>query len=773
MSTFHKLSGRSLKIASNALYGEVEDADLSNENSFATFDELDYELTAESDLSNVNHRIWITTTAALPWMTGTAVNPLLRALALTRGREEGFVTLLIPWLVSKKARTKLYGKEKTFADSDEQEDYIRNFCREKARCVEEEKSLHIKFYPAVYNEGFGSIFPTCDICGLIPDNEADIAILEEPEHLNWFRVPEEKHQLSLKTEGEEKESMTPLSQSQINLDEENAYQLGWTNKFRHVVGILHTNYGAYMQDYGLGTSIIGAPAITMLSSIVVRAYCHRVIRLSATLPSLAPNKEVTCNVHGVRAEFLEKDPEIYDADGCAPVYFIGKVIWAKGFDKVLRLQKLYKQSTKKYFSIDIYGVGNDERSIKRAFYGRKGMLRKDEAERKIIESVNSETTNLTQNDFDAEELFNRELSIRRQLSMTSQYAVEAQSLEVVRTDSGSSITISQASPTKNEQAESKKEEKVQGGSKFSFIGNTSRMSVSTCLAATQTVRRLSSKIIRAGINLTVEDKKEGNGRECSPFAIIGDLSGLSVSTGLAATQAVHKLGDSIIRAGLDMTFTEIDENTKSEDEDTEETGSLSENINEVLKNSKNQLTAKEKKDDYDKKKKRPFVFDPPQSIFELRRSPIPARFLGVKDHALLRHIPQHKIFLNMSTTEVLCTTTAEALAMGKFVIIPKHPSNIYFLQFPNCLAYMNIKDCMEKLKWALENDPYPLTEDVWHKFTWEGANNRLIQAAGITNQEERDRINSGQDKADREIAWIHVETAKKGQLVRNFLPHQK
>jgi hypothetical protein len=71
------------------------------------------------------------------------------------------------------------------------------------------------------------------------------------------------------------------------------------------------------------------------------------------------------------------------------------------------------------------------------------------------------------------------------------------------------------------------------------------------------------------------------------------------------------------------------------------------------------------------KKKKKF-FDPPKSRYEFRKNPVPARFLGVKDHALMRDIPEHKIFLNMSTTEVLCTTTAEALAMGKFAIIPKH-----------------------------------------------------------------------------------------------------
>ena len=77
--------------------------------------------------------------------------------------------------------------------------------------MSEESNLRIRFYEAVYNESFGSIFATEDMwvylslscrhrgyslsdsqfkfCSLdlIPKEEADIAILEEPEHLAWFR----------------------------------------------------------------------------------------------------------------------------------------------------------------------------------------------------------------------------------------------------------------------------------------------------------------------------------------------------------------------------------------------------------------------------------------------------------------------------------------------------------------------------------------------------------------------------------------------------------
>ena len=42
----------------------------------------------------------------------------------------------------------------------------------------------------------------------------DICVLEEPEHLNWYRAPGEN----------------------------------WTKKFKQVVGIVHTNYFVYAQE---------------------------------------------------------------------------------------------------------------------------------------------------------------------------------------------------------------------------------------------------------------------------------------------------------------------------------------------------------------------------------------------------------------------------------------------------------------------------------------------------------------------------------------------
>jgi hypothetical protein len=88
----------------------------------------------DSNLKDPKRRICVVTTAALPWRTGTAVNPLLRALYLTRGRPKHHVTLVIPWCEDEDDRNKTLGKEHSFSNQQEQEDWIRDFCRTRANC---------------------------------------------------------------------------------------------------------------------------------------------------------------------------------------------------------------------------------------------------------------------------------------------------------------------------------------------------------------------------------------------------------------------------------------------------------------------------------------------------------------------------------------------------------------------------------------------------------------------------------------------------------------
>lgn len=658
------------------------------------------EISKDSDIRDPNRRIWVVTTAALPWRTGTAVNPLLRALYLTRGRPKHYVTLVVPWLDDEASRLQLYGSDHGFSEGGqkEQEEWIRNYCRTRAQCAEEEENLRIWFYSSVYEKAFGSIFPSEDICSIIPDKEADIAILEEPEHLNWFRVvTKSKKRLRDLSSHATQSAQTNSAEAAETCDSEavasadkgpngsdkiseiasetarDKNELGWAKKFRHVLGILHTNYSAYMKQYAVGTSFIAAPALSMLSSIVVRAYCHRLIRLSDALPSLAAQLEVTSNVHGVRSEFLlppssmEKPSET--TTNPAKVYFIGKVIWAKGFDKVLEVQDMYRNKTGDYFPFDIYGAGPDSQAVERAFHGRTNKQKPNDSEKRELSGDSAAAAAVFQTSGSVRDLVETEMS-------------GISGIEVVPDEDAGDINAVSISAVNSE-----------------------------------------------------DNEDDGASRPVSPVGILGNLGSTSISTGLETTQAVFSLAESLVKAGLKLPL----EQSRSGESESEKAPS--------------------------------FFFDPPKSKYEWRRSPIPARFLGVKDHVLLRDIPECTIFLNASVTEVLCTTTAEALAMGKFAIIPKHPSNTFFLQFPNCLAYESLSECVEKLEWALANSPVPLTEEYRHRFTWEGATERLFEASVITVGESMKQRED--DQATSRIAWLHVESAKKANLIGKMFGGKK
>jgi digalactosyldiacylglycerol synthase len=194
------------KAANSSMEFDAENTVVSNETNRKA-------ITPESDLNLPNRHFHIVTTAALPWFTGTAVNPLLRAAYLHRRtqkisrQDQQWVTLVVPWLDRPEDQKETLGR--IFASQHEQETFIRDWLRNEASMPDAASGLRILFYEARYHRGLGSIFAMGDLLQSIQGAglSMDVCILEEPEHINWFRAPGD----------------------------------GWTQKYNFVIGVLHTS----------------------------------------------------------------------------------------------------------------------------------------------------------------------------------------------------------------------------------------------------------------------------------------------------------------------------------------------------------------------------------------------------------------------------------------------------------------------------------------------------------------------------------------------------
>ncbi|MCD7451219.1 Digalactosyldiacylglycerol synthase 1, chloroplastic [Datura stramonium] len=407
------------------------------------------------NVSDGKRHVAIVTTASLPWMTGTAVNPLFRAAYLAKSEKQN-VTLLVPWLC-KSDQELVYPNNLTFSSPEEQELYIRNWLEER---VGFKTDFKISFYPGKFSKERRSIIPAGDTSQFIPSRDADIAILEEPEHLNWYH-----------------------------------HGKRWTDKFNHVVGIVHTNYLEYIKREKNGA--LQAFLVKHVNNWVTRAHCDKVLRLSAATQDLP--RSVVCNVHGVNPKFLKIGEKVAAERQSGQqvfskgAYFLGKMVWAKGYRELLDLLAKHK-SDLDGFNVDVFGNGEDAHEV-------------------------------------------------------------------------------------------------------------------------QTTART--------LNLNVN-------------------------------------------------------------------------------------------------------------------------FMKGRDHAD-DSLHSYKVFINPSISDVLCTATAEALAMGKFVVCADHPSNEFFRAFPNCLAYKTSEDFVAKVKEAMSSEPQPLTPEEQYKLSWEAATQRFMEYSDLdkvlTSETRRDGKN--------------------------------
>ena len=320
---------------------------------------------------------------------------------------------------------------------------------------------------------------------------------------------------------------------------------------------------------------------------------------------------------------------------------------------MLDIAELYKKETGNYFSIDMYGSGPDERAIQRAFFGRKGILDTSPIDHNT--GVRESTPDRTAAGF-----FKKTENLRDQLfaklaSPTNAFASAPTTPRTTAVETDAPLPPATPPPE----------------------SEVAYQPIEVVWDQSVAVDGLESPI-----NATLPETDFPN-----PFVILSDLSGEFVGTSLATTQAGAKVGNNFVGLGVHAFATEETSGSSSASSSSNNDDNASTSSSSQGGESSSQKQPKEqeptKKEKHHRRKLR---FDPPRSRYELRRYPVPARFLGMKDHAVVRDMVRHKIFFNPSESEVLCTTSAEALAMGKFVILPKHPSNTFFLQFSNLLV---------------------------------------------------------------------------------------
>uniref|UniRef100_A0A7S3EEA0 digalactosyldiacylglycerol synthase n=1 Tax=Rhodosorus marinus TaxID=101924 RepID=A0A7S3EEA0_9RHOD len=291
--------------------------------------QTDEQVEIASDLSDGGRTITIVTTASVPWLTGTAVNPAIRAVELAKLDNE--VTLVLPWLLPQDQPSVFSGKV-MFQSPAEQAQYVREWMKGLYPLPEDEDEENemllpeIRFYAGGYSKEVGSVFPLSDIVKALPQNTfRDMLILEEPEHLTWYY-----------------------------------YGDRLTHQYRYVVGIIHTNYFAYAMNWAFPVGLVKGPLLWAYNKWCTRAHTHRIIKLSDAMQGFP--RAITANVHGVRSNFLEIGKST-ERDFSHDFYFVGKLVWQKGYNRLVPLLKNYYRKTGEALPMEWFGSGDDANAI--------------------------------------------------------------------------------------------------------------------------------------------------------------------------------------------------------------------------------------------------------------------------------------------------------------------------------------------------------------------------------------------------------------------------
>jgi digalactosyldiacylglycerol synthase len=80
----------------------------------------------------------------------------------------------------------------------------------------------------------------------------------------------------------------------------------------------------------------------------------------------------------------------------------------------------------------------------------------------------------------------------------------------------------------------------------------------------------------------------------------------------------------------------------------------------------------------------------------------------------------YRVFLNPSLSEVLCTSTAEALVAGRHVVLPDCPANVPFRRYPNAHFFSDLDGAVAAMRRAMVESPEP-PDAVRHDFDWRNA----------------------------------------------------